>query len=188
MTTEHLLERNLSKVLLPAEVIARRVAELGAQISREYAGKDLLLVGILKGSVLFLSDLTRCIGIPHAVDFIAAASYGAGTTSSGNVRILKDLNEDVAGKHVLIIEDIYDTGRTLRTVIDLVARRKPAGLKVCSLLVKNRPHEAEVRVDYPGFEIPDEFVVGYGLDYNEHYRNLPMIGVLSRSVYAPGTH
>jgi hypoxanthine phosphoribosyltransferase len=178
------LERDLESILLPAERIQQRVAELGRDIARDYQGKDLVLVAVLKGGAIFLSDLTRAVEMPHALEFMGAASYGASVVSSGNVRITKDLDSDPGGRHILLCEDIYDTGRTLKAVWDLIGRRNPASLKICSLLVKDRPRVEPMTIDYVGFNIPDEFVVGYGLDYNEHYRNLPMVGILKRERYA----
>jgi hypoxanthine phosphoribosyltransferase len=182
----HRLEDDIAKVLVSAEDIQRRCAEMGAQISADYAGKDLLLVCILKGGVIFLSDLSRALSIPHSIDFMAISSYG-GTRieSSGIVRILMDLNSNIADRHVLIVEDIIDTGRTLQYILENLGTRDPASLHVCTLLNKQSRREVEVKIDYKGFDIPNEFVVGYGLDYGELYRNLPYIGVLKKDLYAP---
>ncbi len=181
----HQLEEDIDKILIPAEAVQQRCRELGAQISRDYAGKDLLLVCILKGGVMFLSDLTRALSIPHAIDFMAISSYG-GTRieTSGVVRILMDLNTNIENRHVLIVEDIIDTGRTLQYIIENLETRDPASLKICTLLNKASRREVPIKVDYLGFDIPNEFVVGYGLDYNELYRNLPYIGVLKAEAYA----
>jgi hypoxanthine phosphoribosyltransferase len=178
------LEKDIAKILITREQLQTRIAELGDAISREYAGKDLLLVCILKGSVLFLSDLVRAIRIPHAMDFMAISSYGGTRTeSSGVVRILMDLNTNIENRNVLIVEDIIDTGHTLTYIIGNLRTRKPTSLKICTLLNKPSRREANVPVDYVGFDIPNEFVVGYGLDYNEIYRNLPFVGVLKSDVY-----
>jgi hypoxanthine phosphoribosyltransferase len=160
------------------EELGRRVRELGAEISRDYDGRDLLLLGILKGAVLFLSDLMRHIEIPAEVDFMAVASYGSATKSSGVVQILKDLEEPIEGRDVLIVEDIVDTGLTLRYLLSTLGGRNPRSLEVCSLLSKRDARLVDVPVKYTGFEIPNEFVVGYGLDYRQLYRGLPYVGTL----------
>ena len=180
----HRLEDDIATILVSSDSIQRRCRELGAQISTEYAGKDLLLVCILKGGVIFLSDLSRALTIPHAIDFMAISSYG-GTRieSSGVVRILMDLNSNIADRHVLIVEDIIDTGRTLQYIIENLQTRDPASLKICTLLNKPDRREVPIHVDYIGFDIPNEFVVGYGLDYGEWYRNLSYIGVLKAETY-----
>lgn len=178
------LQNDIAKILISREQLQKRIAELGEAISRDYAGKDLLLVCILKGGVLFLSDLVRAIRIPHAFDFMAISSYGGALTeSSGVVRILMDLNSSIENRNVLVIEDIIDTGHTLAYVIDLLNTRKPASLKICTLLNKPSRREVPVHVDYIGFDIPNEFVIGYGLDYDEIYRNLPFVGVLKPEKY-----
>ncbi|MDI3279965.1 MAG: hypoxanthine phosphoribosyltransferase [Bacillota bacterium] len=174
------MEYYLSEVLLTAEQIQGRVAELGAQISRDYAGRDLLLIGILKGAVIFLSDLLRHITIPVQVDFMAVSSYGAATLSSGVVRILKDLDEVVEGREVLVVEDIIDTGLTLRYLRENLQARQPAGVRICTLLDKPDRRVVEVPVDYLGFRIPYRFVVGYGLDCKVHFRNLPYIAAVDQ--------
>lgn len=168
----------LSHVLLDEATIQARVRELGAEIARDYAGKRIVLVGILRGAVVFMADLIRAIDAPVMIDFIAVSSYGRSTKSSGVVRIFKDLNESIEGEHVIIVEDIIDSGLTLTYLVDLLQRRNPADLRVCSFLLKERPRDRDVAIDYVGFRIPDEFVVGYGLDYAGEYRNLPMLGVL----------
>ena len=181
----HRLEDDIAKILVSAEDIRRRCEELGAQISADYAGKDLLLVCILKGGVIFLSDLSRALSIPHSIDFMAISSYGGSRIeSSGIVRILMDLNSNIADRHVLIVEDIIDTGRTLQYIIENLGTRDPASLRICTLLNKPSRREVEVKIDYTGFDIPNEFVVGYGLDFGELYRNLPYIGVLKKDMYA----
>lgn len=174
---------DISKVLISAEQIQERVAELGRAISRDYQGQDLLLVCVLRGAFMFLADLMRQITIAHEIDFMATASYGRSTESSGIVRILKDLNTSIEGRNVLVVEDIVDTGRTLQYLLSLLRDRNPASLRVCCLLDKRARREVEVPLDYLGFTIPNEFVVGYGLDYGELYRNLPFIGVLKPELY-----
>ena len=170
-------------VLIPHAQIQARVAELGAQISADYSGKDLTVIGILKGSVLFMADLIRAISMPLAIDFMAVTSYGASTTSSGNVRILKDLDSSITGRHLLIVEDIIDSGLTMQYLLNNLASRVAASLRVCTLLDKPERRLTDVRADYTGFAVPNEFVVGYGLDYNQMYRNLPDIGVLHPEIY-----
>jgi len=172
---EHLIER----VLIPTDVLQRRIAELGEQISRDYAGKDLVLVCVLKGGVMFLTDLMRHITIPHEIDFMAITSYGIGARqSTGIVRILMDLQTNIEGRHVLIVEDIVDSGRTLDHILRLLWTRNPATLRVCALLDKKARREIDVPLDYVGFEIPNVFVFGYGLDLDEKFRNLPFVAVL----------
>ena len=168
-----------------AEELQRRVAELGAEISRDYAGRRLLLVGVLKGAVFFLSDLMRYIDVPVEVDFMAVASYGSATDSSGVVRILKDLDAAIEGRHVLIVEDIVDSGLTLQYLLRNLGSRGPRTLEVCALLTKPERRKVDLPTRYVGFEIPDRFVVGYGLDYAEQYRNLPFVAVLERQIDVP---
>jgi len=165
-------------VLVTAEDLQRRVAELGEQITRDYAGKRLLLVGVLKGAVFFLSDLMRYIEVPVEVDFMAVASYGSATDSSGVVRILKDLDVAIEDRDVLIVEDIVDSGLTLQYLLRNLGSRNPRTLEVCALLTKPERRKVELPTRYVGFEIPDRFVVGYGLDYAERHRNLPFVAVL----------
>jgi hypoxanthine phosphoribosyltransferase len=174
----------IEKILIPAEELQARIAELGQAISRDYQGQDLLLLAVLKGSVLFLADLMRHITVPHAVDFMATSSYGSGVESSGVVRILKDLDAPIEGRNVLIVEDIIDTGRTLDYLVRILRARQPRSLRICTLLNKSSRREIEVPVDYIGFDIPNEFVVGYGLDFAELHRNLPYIAVLKPEYYA----
>ncbi|MBN1579977.1 MAG: hypoxanthine phosphoribosyltransferase [Anaerolineae bacterium] len=177
-------EQYASKVLIDQETLQARIAELGDQISRDYAGKDLLLVCVLKGGVMFLTDLMRQITIPHSIDFMAISSYGTGAReSSGVVRILMDLSADIQGRNVLIVEDIIDTGHTLEYILRLLAARRPASLRVCCLLDKPERRETGIEVDYLGFSIPDEFVFGYGLDVDELYREVPLIAVLNPQFY-----
>jgi hypoxanthine phosphoribosyltransferase len=173
----------IKEILIPEDCLQERICELGAQISRDYAGQDLLLLAVLKGSVLFLSDLMRRITTPHAIDFMATSSYGASTESSGVVRILKDLDEPIEGRNVLIVEDIIDTGHTLNYLLRVLRARMPKTLRICTLLNKPGRREVDVPVDYIGFDILNEFVLGYGLDYAELYRNLPYIAVLAPHVY-----
>ena len=172
------LTLGVSKVLIEEDVVAARVAELGSDISNDYAGKDLLLVGVLKGAVFFMADLMRQLSIPCEVDFMAISSYGASTDSSGVVRILKDLDINIEGRDVLVVEDIIDSGLTLSYLIRNLESRNPASLEICALLTKPDRREIDVDVRYTGFEIPNEFVIGYGLDFGERYRNLPYVAVL----------
>ncbi|MBQ2966708.1 MAG: hypoxanthine phosphoribosyltransferase [Clostridia bacterium] len=177
------MNNSIERILLSEEEIHAKVKELGAQISKDYQGKDLLVVVILKGSVIFAADLLREITIPVEIDFIAVSSYGSSTVSSGVVKIIKDLNESIENKHILIIEDILDSGKTLFNLTHLLTTRRPASMEICTLLNKPERREAEVYAKYMGFDIPDAFVVGYGLDYAEKYRNLPYIGILKPEVY-----
>lgn len=177
------MQSDLKEILLSEIEIAARVKELGRQISHDYQGKDLILVGILKGSLPFLADLIRAIEIPLIYDMMAVSSYGAATKSSGTVRILKDLEMSVEGKDLLIVEDIVDTGLTLQYLLETMRTRNLNSLKVCTLLDKPSRRKVEIIPDYNGFEVPDVFVVGYGLDYAEKYRNLPVIGVLKEEIY-----
>jgi len=172
------LERAVGEVLIDAERLQARIQELGEEITADYAGRELLLVGVLKGAVFFMADLMRSIDVPCEIDFMAISSYGASTDSSGVVRILKDLDINIEGRHVLVIEDIIDSGLTLSYLIRNLESREPASLAVCALLTKPERREIEVDVRYTGFEIPNRFVIGYGLDFAERYRNLPYVGVL----------
>lgn len=178
------MHRDLERKLVSAEQIRAKVAELGREISGDYAGREVLAIGILKGSTIFMADLVRQIDLPVATDYMAVSSYGDATTSSGVVRILKDLDDSVAGRHLLIVEDIIDTGLTLNYLLEYLRRRGPASVKVCVLLDKPKRRKVEIPIDYTGFTIPDEFAVGYGLDYRELYRNLPDVWVLKPEVYA----
>lgn len=173
----------IESTLISADQLAERNQELGRAISQDYAGKDLLVIGVLKGVAIFLGDIMRAISIPCDLDFMAISSYGASTRSSGVVRILKDLDETVTGRHVLILEDIIDTGLTLSYMVRMLLERRPASLEICTLLDKPARRLVDVPVKYVGFTIPDKFVVGYGLDYNQKFRNLPFIGVLKPEVY-----
>jgi hypoxanthine phosphoribosyltransferase len=179
-----MLEENIAKVLISEEEIQTRVAELGRQISSEYEGRTLFLVAVLKGAYIFLADLCRHLTLPHEVHFMAISSYGGkATQSSGVVRILMDLPASPEGRDVLIVEDIVDSGRTLDYILRNLRTRNPASIRVCTLLSKPARREIDVPLDYVGFEIPDEFVLGYGLDFDELYRNLPFIGVLKPELY-----
>ena len=171
----------IGETLVPEDRLAQRVKELAAEISRDYAGRDLLLVGVLKGAVFFLSDLMRHLEIPVEVDFMAVASYGSATKSSGVVRILKDLDAVIEGRDVLIVEDIVDSGLTLQYLLRNLAGRAPRSLEVCALLVKPERQKVELPTRYVGFEIPNRFAIGYGLDYAERYRNLPYVSALAQS-------
>ena len=176
----------LSEILIDAETLQARIAKLGEEISRDYQGKDPHLICILRGGIMFLTDLMRQISIPHTIDFMAISSYGAGTRqSSGQVRLTMDLKDNIHDRHVLLVEDIIDSGNTLSSVIELLTVRKPASLKVCTLLDKVERREVVVPVDYCGFEIPDKFVFGYGLDLDEYYRDLPFIGIVNLEKFQP---
>jgi hypoxanthine phosphoribosyltransferase len=176
-------EADVQEILISAQQMQARVAELGAQISRDYENKNPVLVGVLVGAAVFTADLLRSITIPCFLDYVAISSYGKETRSSGVVRILKDLDESVESRHVIIIEDIVDTGLTLNYLLDMMRHRNVASVKVCSMLDKPSRRLTNVQVDYVGFEVPDEFVVGYGLDFAQRYRNLPYVGILRPEVY-----
>ena len=176
--------QDIERVLLSEEQLRQRVRELGEEISKEYAGKEILMIGVLRGAVMFLADLARAITVPVMIDFMAVSSYGTSTSSSGIVRILKDLDEEVAGKNVLIVEDIIDSGLTLSYLVDNIKSRQPASVRICTLLNKPERRKVDLEVNYNGFVVPDEFVVGYGLDYAEKYRNVPFIGILKPAIYA----
>ncbi len=169
----------IAKVLVTSAQLQARIDELARQISADYAGEELLMVGVLKGAVFFMADLARRVTVPCALDFMAVSSYGSSTDSSGVVRILKDLDSEIQGRHVLIVEDIIDSGLTLSYLVKNLRSRKPASLEICALLTKPARRRTHIDCRYVGFEIPDEFVVGYGLDYAEHYRTLDFIGVLT---------
>jgi hypoxanthine phosphoribosyltransferase len=180
------LEGAVGEVLIEKEALSARVGELGAEISADYEGRDLLLIGVVKGAVFFMADLMRKLTIPCEVDFMAISSYGASTDSSGVVRILKDLDINIEGRHVLVVEDIIDSGLTLSYLMRNLESREPATLEVCALLTKPDRREIEVPVRYVGFEIPNRFVIGYGLDFGERYRNLPYVAVLSDDALPEG--
>jgi hypoxanthine phosphoribosyltransferase len=179
------LESAVGEILIEAEAIQSRIGELGAEISSDYAGRDLLLVGVLKGAVFFMADLMRELTVPCEIDFMAISSYGAATDSSGVVRILKDLDINVSGRNVLVVEDIIDSGLTLSYLMRNLRARKPASLEVVTLLTKPERREIDVAVRYVGFEIPNRFVIGYGLDFAERYRNLPYVAVLHADLIPP---
>jgi hypoxanthine phosphoribosyltransferase len=180
------LERGVGAILIEADALRARVAELGEEISEYYEGRDLLLIGVLKGAVFFMADLMRHMTVPCEVDFMAISSYGAATDSSGVVRILKDLDINIEGRHVLVVEDIIDSGLTLSYLIRNLESREPASLEVVALMTKPARREIDVPVRWIGFEIPNKFVVGYGLDFAERYRNLPYVGVLSEELIPEG--
>ena len=173
-----LRDEAIGEIIVQADDLQHRIRELGSEITRDYADKDLLLIGVLKGAVFFLSDLMRHISIPCEVDFMAVASYGSATDSSGVVRILKDLDAAIEGRDVLIVEDIVDSGLTLKYLLRNLGARGPASLEVCALLTKPERRKVELRAQYVGFEIPNKFVIGYGLDFAERYRNLPYVATL----------
>jgi hypoxanthine phosphoribosyltransferase len=176
------MHNDIAEILVTEEQIRAKVAELGRRISHDYEGHRLLLIGLLRGAIVFLSDLMRALTIPVQLDFIGISSYGA-STESGAVRLVMDLEADIAGRHVLIVEDIVDTGKTLSYLVQALKARQPASLRLCALLDKPDRRQVPIKVDYVGFEIPDKFVVGYGLDFAEGYRNLPFVGVLKEHLY-----
>ena len=178
-----MLEQDIERVLFTEEALRARVGELAQQINRDLAGKEPVLISVLRGSFIFMADLVRAIELPCRVDFMAVSSYGSGTTSSGQVKITKDLSESIEGRDVLVVEDILDSGNTLSYLLQLLQARRPASVRLCTLLDKPSRRTKPVELHYSGFTIPDYFVVGYGLDYDEKYRNLPYIGVLKPSVY-----
>jgi hypoxanthine phosphoribosyltransferase len=178
------MEDDIGRILITHRQIKEKTAELGRRITEDYRGKNPLLICILKGGLMFLADLMREIDLPLEIDFMAVSSYGDSTESSGVVRILMDLERNIQGRHVLLVEDIIDTGRTLNYIIENLRTRGPASIRVCTLLNKPARRVLDIPLDYVGFDIPDEFVVGYGLDYGEVYRNLPFIGVLKPELYS----
>ena len=178
------MQQNVLRVLLSEEEIRAKCKEMGARISQEYKGKNLMLVTVLKGAVVFLADLMRAIDVPAEIDFMVVSSYGSGVKSSGVVKIVKDLDVPLAGKDLLIVEDILDSGLTLSYIKELLASRGPASIKIATLLDKPSRRKVDLVADYIGFSVPDEFVIGYGLDYDEKYRNLPYIGILKPEVYS----
>ena len=185
MTRQPQLEEDVAAILITEEQIRTKVAELGAQLSADYAGRSLTLVSVLKGSLPFMADLMRQISVPVTIDLMEVSSYGGPSTeTSGLVRILKDLSASIEGKDVVIVEDIIDTGLTLNYLVRDLRGKNPRSLRICALLDKPARRLVEIAIDYRGFTIPDQFVVGYGLDYGEHYRNLPFIGVLKPEVYS----
>ena len=179
-----MMEKDIQEILFSEEQLAQRVSEIAEQINRDYADKEILLVSVLRGSFIFMADLARKITRPCRIDFMSVSSYGKGTSSSGQVQITKDLSEDITGMHVIVIEDILDSGNTLSYLLRLLEQRHPASIRLCTLLDKPDRRVKHVDVHYSGFSIPDAFVVGYGLDYAERYRNLPYIGILKPEVYS----
>jgi hypoxanthine phosphoribosyltransferase len=180
------LERAVAEVLIDQQTLQARIDELGEEISADYAGRDLLLIGVLKGAVFFMADLMRRLAVPCEIDFMAISSYGAATDSSGVVRILKDLDINIEDRHVLVVEDIIDSGLTLSYLMRNLEARNPASLEICALMTKPERREIDVDVRYVGFEIPNRFVIGYGLDFAERYRNLPYVGVLHPDLIPEG--
>ena len=176
-------DKDVKEVLYSEEQLRNKMQELGAAITADYAGKELLMVSILKGSVMVMADLMRAVDLPLQIDFMNVSSYGASTQTKGAVKILKDLDVDIEGKDVLIVEDILDSGVTLHNLINLLKQRQPASIEICTLFSKPSRRQVEVDAKYIGFEIPDAFIVGYGLDYDERFRNLPYVGILKEEVY-----
>lgn len=177
------MNKDVESILLSEQQIADKVKELGAQISKDYEGKNPIIISVLKGSFIFMADLVREIDIPCTVDFMSVSSYGSGTTSSGEVKIVKDFDQSIEGRHIIIVEDILDSGRTLSYLIQTLKARGAASIALCTFLDKPERRVMPVEVDYRGFQIPDAYIVGYGLDYDQRYRNLPYVGVLKPSVY-----
>lgn len=178
-----MLEKDIQEVLFTEEQLRTRVKELAKEIEADYAGKEIMLIGILRGSFVFMADLCRYIDLPCTLDFMSVSSYGKSTSSTGQVQITKDLSEDITGRHVIVVEDILDSGNTLSYLLKILEHRHPASVRLCTLLDKPDRRVKQVNVHYSGYTIPDAFVVGYGLDYAEMYRNLPYIGILKPEVY-----
>ncbi len=178
-----MIHRDIQQVLYSEEELRQRVKELGCQITADYAGKNPMLISVLRGSYIFMADLTRSINLDVTVDFMVVSSYGAGTVSSGQVEIKKDLSDTIEGRDLIVVEDILDSGNTLYYLMDVLKARKPASIRLCTLMDKPERRTKPITADYVGFTIPDAFIVGYGLDYDEKYRNLPYVGVLKQSVY-----
>lgn len=176
-------EQDIERILFQEDELKQCVKELGARITADYKGKELVLITVLRGSYIFMADLSRAIDLPCTIDFMSVSSYGKGTTSSGQVQITKDLSDEIAGKHVIVVEDILDSGNTLSYLLEILKARQPASVRLCTLLDKPERRVKDIQADYCGFTIPDAFVVGYGLDYAEKYRNLPYVGILKPSVY-----
>jgi len=183
MQVENIMLKDIDRILLSKEELDEAVKRLGRQISEDYRERNLLLVSVLKGSVVFMADLMRAIDIPCRIDFMCVSSYGSGTKTSGTVRIFKDLDIDIEGYDLLLVEDILDSGKTLSYITEILLARNPKSIRICTLLDKPDRRQVDLTAEYTGYTIPDEFVVGYGLDYDEKYRNLPFVGVLKRSVY-----
>ena len=178
-----MLEKDIQEVLFTPEQLNARVQEIAREIERDYAGQEIMLISVLRGSFIFMADLCRAIDLPCTLDFMAVSSYGNGTSSSGQVQITKDLSEDISGRHIIVVEDILDSGTTLSYLLKILEHRHPASIRLCTLLDKPERRVKPVKLHYCGFTIPDAFVVGYGLDYSERYRNLPYIGILKPAVY-----
>ncbi len=179
-----MLEKDIQEILFTEEQLKNRVGEIARQIESDYAGKEVMFIGILRGSFVFMADLCRAVELPCTLDFMSVSSYGSGTTSSGQIQIIKDLSEDITGRHVIVVEDILDSGNTLSYLLNILEHRHPASVRLCALLDKPERRVKPVELHYSGFSIPDAFVVGYGLDYAEKYRNLPYIGILKPEVYS----
>ena len=178
-----MLEKDIQEVLFSQQQLEERVDQIAQEITRDYAGKEIVLISVLRGSFVFMADLCRRIDLPCTIDFMSVSSYGSGTSSTGQVQITKDLSEDISGRHIIVVEDILDSGNTLSYLLKILDHRRPASIRLCTLLDKPERRVKPVEVHYTGFTIPDAFVVGYGLDYAEHYRNLPYIGILKPEVY-----
>ena len=178
-----MLEKDIQEVLFSQQQLEERVDQIAQEITRDYAGKEIVLISVLRGSFVFMADLCRRIDLPCTIDFMSVSSYGSGTSSTGQVQITKDLSGDISGKHILVVEDILDSGNTLSYLLKILENRHPASIRLCTLLDKPERRVKPVEVPYSGFTIPDAFVVGYGLAYAEHYRNLPYIGILKPEVY-----
>ena len=179
-----MLEKDIQEILFTEEQLKNRVGEIARQIESDYAGKEVMFIGILRGSFVFMADLCRAVELPCTLDFMSVSSYGSGTNSSGQIQIIKDLSEDITGRHVIVVEDILDSGNTLSYLLNILEHRRPASVRLCALLDKPERRVKPVELHYSGFSIPDAFVVGYGLDYAEKYRNLPYIGILKPEVYS----
>lgn len=177
------MHKDIESILYSEEKLSQKIKELGQEITKDYAGKKLVVVGVMKGANMFVADLIRSLDLEIILDFIVVSSYGASTESTGVIRLLKDLDENIDSEHVLIVEDIVDSGLTLQYLVENFKTRHPKSIKICTLLNKTERRKVDVPVDYIGFKVPDEFIVGYGIDYAERYRNLPYIGILKRSVY-----
>ena len=178
-----MLDNDIQEILFSEEQLKARVEELARQIEADYAGQEVMYIGILRGSFIFMADLCRAVKLPCKLDFMSVSSYGSGTTSSGQIQIIKDLSEDITGRHVIVVEDILDSGNTLSYLLNILEHRHPADIRLCALLDKPERRTKPVKLHYCGFTIPDAFVVGYGLDYAEQYRSLPYIGILKPEVY-----
>ncbi len=183
-----MMKKDILKVLISEAELDKKVKELGKKISEDYKGKNLMMVSVLKGSVVFMADLMRAINIPCEIDFMSVSSYGSGVKTSGVVKIIKDLDINLEGQDLLIVEDILDSGLTLSYIKSILLERAPSSISICTLLDKPERRQADIKADYIGFQVPDQFVVGYGLDYDEKYRNMPYIGILKPEVYSEETH